>query len=103
MRNIGNQTDQIAAHVLVASFKQSLAKQISVVLDDGNLSSKRAQDLTGINASEFSRLRNLRTERFTIDRLVVILVTLGFNVELKADTTQVRSLSRLPIHLEGHA
>lgn len=70
----------------VVSFKNLLALKISALLQKQGLSSRDAEEITGIDASEFCRLRNGRLERFTIDRLVMILGTLGVSVELRVLT-----------------
>jgi predicted XRE-type DNA-binding protein len=64
-----------------------LAAKIIGVLDRGKLSVREAQKLTGVAASEFSRIRNVKLDRFTIDRMITILGKLGQDVEL---TVRVR-------------
>jgi predicted XRE-type DNA-binding protein len=59
-----------------------LAAKIIGVLDARKLSVRAAESLTGIAASEFSRIRNVKLERFTIDRMITILGKLGQDVEL---------------------
>jgi predicted XRE-type DNA-binding protein len=59
-----------------------LAAQIIGVLDDRKLTTRAAQELTGVAASEFSRIRKVRLERFTIDRMIAILGKLGQEVEV---------------------
>lgn len=54
-----------------------LAADIITVLDDKGLSVRQAQALTGIAAADFSRIRNARLGRFTVDRLMTILHRLG--------------------------
>jgi len=46
------------------------------------LSVRAAERLTGVAASEFSRIRNVKLERFTIDRMITILGKLDRDVEL---------------------
>ena len=53
--------------------KAILAAQIIHVLDSRELTTRRAGELTGIAAADFSRIRNAKLERFTIDRLMAIL------------------------------
>lgn len=53
--------------------KAILAAQIIRVLDSRELTTRRAGELTGIVAADFSRIRKARLERFTIDRLMTIL------------------------------
>ena len=60
-----------------------LAAKIIGVLDARKLSVRAAEDLTGVAASEFSRIRNVKLERFTIDRMITILGKLGQDVELR--------------------
>lgn len=59
-----------------------LAAQIIGVLDDRKLTVRAAQELTGIAAADFSRIRNANLGRFTIDRLMAILAGLGQEVEV---------------------
>lgn len=59
-----------------------LAAKIIGVLDARKLSVRAAEDQTGVAASEFSRIRNVKLERFTIDRMITILGKLGQDVEL---------------------
>ena len=46
------------------------------------LSTRQAEARTGVSHSEFSRIRQAKFSRFTIDRLMVILARLGQQVEL---------------------
>jgi predicted XRE-type DNA-binding protein len=50
-----------------------LAAKIIGVLDDCKLSVRAAEKLTGIAASEFSRIRSVKLGRFTLDRMITIL------------------------------
>jgi predicted XRE-type DNA-binding protein len=68
-----------------------LAAKIIGVLDARALSVRAAERLTGVAASEFSRIRNVKLERFTVDRMIMILGKLDQEVEL---TVKVRP--RLP-------
>jgi predicted XRE-type DNA-binding protein len=60
-----------------------LAAKIINVLDDHKLNVRAAERLTGIAASEFSRIRNVKLDRFTIDRLIIILGKLGQDVDVQ--------------------
>jgi predicted XRE-type DNA-binding protein len=64
-----------------------LAATIIRVLDEEHLTVRAAEERTGVSASEFSRIRNLRLERFTIDRLVSILGKLSRKVEIQVKVT----------------
>jgi predicted XRE-type DNA-binding protein len=68
-----------------------LAAKIIGVLDARALSVRAAERLTGVAASEFSRIRNVKLERFTIDRMIMILGKLDQEVEL---AVKVRPRSR---------
>ena len=59
-----------------------LAAKIIGVLDRHKLSTREAQKATGVAASEFSRIRNVKLDRFTIDRMITILGKLGQDVQL---------------------
>ena len=59
-----------------------LAAKIIGVLDRQKLSTREAQKVTGVAASEFSRIRNVKLDRFTIDRMITILGRLGQDVRL---------------------
>ncbi len=60
-----------------------LAAKIVGVLDDRKLTIRGAQDLTGIAAADFSRIRQAKLDRFTVDRLMNILDRLGQEVEVE--------------------
>jgi predicted XRE-type DNA-binding protein len=62
--------------------KAKLAGLIVKVLDSQKLSVRAAAERTGIAAADFSRIRNVRLERFTVDRLMAILARLGRQIEV---------------------
>jgi len=62
--------------------KALLAAEIVRALDEGELSVRKAESLTGIAAADFSRLRNANLGRFTIDRLMTILARLGRDIDV---------------------
>lgn len=68
--------------------KAILAAQIIGILDDEGLSTRKAQERTGINYADFTRIRNAQLGRFTIDRLMTILNRLGRRVEMKVSVRQ---------------
>ena len=72
------------------------AAQIIGVLDDRNLSVRKAQQLTGVAASEFSRVRNAKLTRFTVDRLMTLLNKLDQEIEV---TVTVRPRTHTPHHV----
>ena len=59
-----------------------LAARIIAVLDRRKLTVRKAAELTGIAAADFSRLRRARLDRFTIDRLMTILSRLDQRVDV---------------------
>lgn len=59
-----------------------LAAEIIRTLDKKGLTTREAEKLTGVAHSEFSRIRNARLERFTLDRMIVILAKLDEDVEI---------------------
>ena len=59
-----------------------VAAQIIRVLDERKLSTREAEKLTGVGHSEFSRIRNAKLRRFTLDRMITILDLLDGDVEV---------------------
>ena len=59
-----------------------LAAEIIRTLDERGLSTREAERLTGISHSEFSRIRNAKLTRFTLDRMIAILGKLDEEVEV---------------------
>lgn len=62
-----------------------LATQIIGVMDDRALTVRKAAELTGIAAADFSRIRRANIGRFTVDRLMTILGRLGQDVDVRVD------------------
>lgn len=60
-----------------------LAAKIIGVLDEQKISVRRAQEITGIAAADFSRIRRAHLGRFTIDRLMIILARLDQQVDIE--------------------
>jgi predicted XRE-type DNA-binding protein len=59
------------------------ATKIIRTIDGRKLSTRDAEKLTGVSHAEFSRIRNTRLRRFTLDRLIAILGKLDEDVEVK--------------------
>ena len=59
-----------------------LAAEIIRALDARGLSTREAERLTGVGHSEFSRIRNAKIARFSLDRMVVILGKLDEDIEV---------------------
>jgi len=60
-----------------------LAARIIKTLD--KLTVRAAETVTGVAAAEFSRIRNARLTRFTLDRMIKILGALDEDVEVTLD------------------
>lgn len=68
-----------------ASLEQAraiIAAKIIRTLDERELSTREAERLTGVSHSEFSRIRNARLQRFTLDRMITILGKLDADIEV---------------------
>jgi predicted XRE-type DNA-binding protein len=59
-----------------------LAAEIIRALNARGLSTREAERLTGIGHSEFSRIRNAKISRFSIDRMIAILGKLDEDIEV---------------------
>ena len=79
----------------VRQFKAILAAEIIKALDKKALSVRKAQSLTGVPAADFSRIRTADLERFTADRLMMILNKLGSRVEV---SVKVKERQREAVH-----
>ena len=66
----------------VLQAKALLGASIMKIMEEEGLSTRQAELRTGVAHSEFSRIRQARFSRFTIDRLMAILALLGQQVEL---------------------
>src|SRR5262249_328087 len=73
-----------------------LAAEIIHVLDDRGLSVRKAESLTGIGAADFSRIRQAKLSRFTIDRLMAILNRLSQHVEVSVTVKPVSVENTVP-------
>jgi len=63
--------------------KATLAAQIIKVLDARHLTVRAAKEATGVAAADFSRIRQAKLDRFTIDRLMAILGRLDQKVDVR--------------------
>ena len=66
----------------VRQLKAILAAEIIKTLDKKGLSVRKAQRLTGVPVADVSRIRNADLERFTSDRIMMILNRLGSRGEV---------------------
>ncbi len=67
----------------VEQLKALLAVEIIGVLDVRALTVRKAEDQTGVAAADFSRIRKVKLDRFTIDRLMTILKRLDQDVDVR--------------------
>lgn len=79
----------------VEQLKCILAAQIIALLEEKKLSIRKAEQLTGVAASEFSRIRNTKLRRFTVDRLMIMLNKFDREVEVTV-TVRPRSIDKHP-------
>lgn len=66
----------------VRQLKALLAAEVIKTLDQRALTVREAEAITHVAAADFSRLRKVRLDRFTIDRLMTILDRLGQEVHV---------------------
>ncbi len=65
--------------------KAVLAAKIIDVLDQQKISVRQAHERTGFAVADFSRVRQAKLQRFTIDRLMAMLGRLDQDVEVSVD------------------
>ena len=65
--------------------KAILAARIIGILDDRGLTVRKAGELTGFAAADFSRVRNADLGRFTLDRLIRMLGALDREIEVRIE------------------
>ena len=73
MREVGGDVEHLKA-VLAAEIARALSRE--------GLTLRQAATLTGTTAADFSRIRASRLERFTVDRLILIVNKLGSRVDV---------------------
>ncbi|MDA8253565.1 MAG: helix-turn-helix transcriptional regulator [Rhodospirillales bacterium] len=75
-----------------------LAAKIIGVLDDRKLTVRAAQEMTGVAAADFSRIRKASLGRFTIDRLMTILAGLDQEVEITVNVHPRHATAPAALH-----
>ena len=84
VRGSGNvYADFDASDANLRQFRAILAAEIVKTLDVEKLTVRDAEARTGIAAADFSRIRQIKLDRFTIDRLMRILDRLNRDVRVK--------------------
>jgi predicted XRE-type DNA-binding protein len=79
--------------------KAVLAAEIMKVLEARQWSTRKAEDETGVDHSDFARIRRVKIGRYSIEKLTAILEKLGQEVEL---TVKVRPAPKRPAHAMEH-
>ncbi len=69
-------------HADLKQAKAIVAARIIAVLDERALTVRRAEEMTGFAAADFSRIRNASLGRFTLDRLMKILAALDSRIRV---------------------
>ena len=87
----------------ILQLKAILAGKIIDVLDARNITVRRAHELTGFAAADFSRVRQAKLQRFTLDRLIAMLSKLDRDIEVSIDVRPRRRLQPAAIaRKQGH-
>ena len=81
----------------VRQLKAILAAEIIKTLDRGGLSVRKAQSLTGIDAGDFSLVRNADFRRISVERLMAMINGLGSRVEVKVKVRRGESAGHTAI------
>lgn len=79
----------------IRQLKAVLAAEIMKTLDRKALSVRKAQRLIGVPAADVSRIRHADLERFTSDRMMMILNKLGSRVDV---SVRVKEREREAVH-----
>ena len=82
----------------VQQTKALLAARIIGILDDEGLSTRKAEGRTGVSHADFTRIRNVQLDRFTIDRLMTVLNKLGQHVDVQIDVHPRVAAEEAPVH-----
>jgi len=77
----------------IEQFKAILAAEIIKTLDRDGLSVRAAHSRTGFAAADFSRIRNAKLGRFTVDRLMSIINRLGSRVDVKVRVRRAETVA----------
>jgi predicted XRE-type DNA-binding protein len=80
--------------------RADVCSKIIHILNNKKLSTRDAEKLTGISHTEFSRIRNAKLQRFTLDRLIIILEKLDPQIEINI-SFDTRPIFTEPKAIEG--
>lgn len=81
-KNSGNFSMLGSPTTASTALKATLASRIARALDERTLTVRAAEETTGFAAADFSRIRQGKLDRFTVDRLMTILGALDPQIEL---------------------
>ena len=59
---------------------------------------RKAEDRTGVSHADFTCIRNVQLDRFTIDRLMIVLNKLGQHVDVQIDVRPRAAAEETPAH-----
>ena len=71
------------ANAVAEQVKTFLAAEVIKAMDAQEMNARQAEARTGIAASDFSRIRHVKLDRFTIDRLITILERLDTTIDVR--------------------
>ena len=94
LRGSGNVFEDLGLpNARLEQLRSILAARIIKALADQGLTVRRAEELTGFAAADFSRVRRAKLSRFTIDRLMMMLSRLGQDIEITVSDRPARPWS----------
>jgi predicted XRE-type DNA-binding protein len=76
-----------------------MAAEIMKTLDARQWSTRKAEQETGVNHADFTRIRRANIDRYSLERLMIILGTLGQEVELSINVRpRIEQSVPRPVH-----
>ncbi len=76
-----------------------MAAEIMKTLDARQWSTRKAEQETGVNHADFTRIRRANIDRYSLERLMIILGTLGQEVELSINVRpRIEQSAPRPVH-----
>ncbi len=70
--------------------RATLAAEIIGILNQQNLSKRKAASITGIDPADVTRIRNADLKGFSMDRMIKILATFNHRVEVRVHPIRTR-------------
>ncbi|MDD4915160.1 MAG: helix-turn-helix transcriptional regulator [Methylococcales bacterium] len=81
----------------IEQLKALLAAEIIGILDERAYTVRKSEEITGIAAADFSRIRKVKLDRFTIDRLMTILKRLDQDVDVHVTVRPNQNSEVMPL------